>query len=312
MFKGLYDALPNLADTQALIANTVAAVPDVVATTHRQLHRYLPEWHDTLHDTAGYKDALLQNKGIAHYRHLVETCKVAPRYNQYGYNALSAVAESGPDQTKCIEFLLCYDINMNSPSHLNRLRTPLHLMIAHKNTELTLFFIHYTRNHGKVINFQLRDNKGHTPLLLAIKMMQKDIALCIIEQSKYSVEVAVNQVDHKGKTALDYAFILGQPEVTNALLGIGAKFGVVHDDLSNLDLYGLWHIREILNEVLYEPYDRKPEDYQYVDRRPIEDECVRKQLILRDIFSPPKKADNPGRREKPFTSKGSGVHINFR
>ncbi len=229
-WESVYNALPAREDvlngvgqaltaTTHVITKTATATPSVV---HRYSARYSPGLHETINKMAGYQQSLLMPQSLKNLRNLIEVCKVDPNYNRLGYNALHAVASGGTEPIECLQFLLRYRININSPTFPD-LRTPLHRMIAVKNIELTLFFIDYARNHGKNIDFSLQDENDDTPLLLATKMEQEEIALCIIEQIQYGSDIAFEKCDRSGKTALDHARRSGKSILAEVLSNIVAQ-----------------------------------------------------------------------------------------
>lgn len=282
--------------TTAAFSNTTAAVSGVIgagiASTHRQLQRYCPDLHEDLNRMAGYQTALLKPQTLDSLRYLIQTCKVDLNHNDQGYNALSAISQGGPDQTQRLQFLLCYSMDINSQAAKACDRTPLQLMITHGLEESVLFFINHARNKSKKIDFTIQDKNGNTALLLSIKMMQTDVALCIIEQNFYKVDIGLDLRDSKGRSALECAFILGQIHVFNALSKIAGQNGRVKTLISDPKHLQEPAIRDLLEERYALSFEEYSEEDKVIDMDSMEEieglekECLKGRNCIKAFFSP--------------------------
>lgn len=82
--------------------------------------------------------------------------------------------------------------------------------------------------------FTILDSENKTPLIAATLYGINDVAKRIINASQQAgINVQLNAVDRLGKTALDYALILGRTELVIALLKAGAS----HSSHSIISLY---------------------------------------------------------------------------
>ncbi len=285
----------QLRRTQQTVTTVATGVPAVLNGSVRQAHqgldRHFPVFYQTIKGIGGYEHALLEQQSIRSLHYLVTTCRVDPNYQESGRTALSAAVSGGPDQKERIQFLFEFcnkpGFNVHIRVLAERSRTLMHLLIAHKNEVLFIFFMEHARKNNIKINLSLKDDDQNTPLLLAIKMMQKGVALYILRQKKeYNLDVGMNQVDKEGRSALDCAIVLGEIEITHQLLCLGARCVAIKDDLSTIDGVSGLSIRAILHAVAYEPYAKKPEGFVHTDSlMRLEEQCLRNQYRLKTIVS---------------------------
>lgn len=209
------------------------------------------------HEIVAYQEDLLKPRNIMHIRHLVLEGKVNVHHDHFGFNALSGVASASmnlEDQKEGFKFLLQCRVNINSSSQLNHNRTPIHFLIINKNEGAVLFLMEHARERKCSIDFKRQDVHGNTVLLLAIKMMQPEVAFAILDQmKKFNADVGLDLWDVDGRTALDCAVILGQISITRALIALEAKPHAVANRFSNFAKFDEKVIRSMLESVDIDP-----------------------------------------------------------
>jgi len=193
------------------------------------------------------------------YLHTVRKVDLHTRRN--GFNALHRVALSplivGKHnfQREKLTYLLEQGVDPNAQTAADiYCNTPLHLMIANENTGAALFFIQECERLRIPLDFMRRDTFGCTPLLLASKLRQSEVALAIL--GKISFLAGWNAQDNTGMTALHYAAVLGQRKLYLALLEAGADPSITNnhgETASHVLEYSEAQISELLNRVEIHP-----------------------------------------------------------
>lgn len=129
------------------------------------------------------------------------------------------------------------DPNLRHPEN----GTFLHIIIADGMPELAIKIIAKLKElrSPKLCQFDytLRDAKGRTPLLLAVKLRQNAVIKELIALSKQGVNVEINLPDNEGRTPLMVAAALGNSEVVKLLLESDADLNAVDQLGRGLDFY---------------------------------------------------------------------------
>lgn len=247
----------------------------------------------SLNHYGGYQEAILQDNSLEDLRYLLLTRKINPNYNRWGFNALSSIASSPStdtaEQEEKIRVLFQYRVNVNSQATELDDRTPLQIFIVNQNPQGAIFFIYHALQQKIPIDFEIKDRFGCTALLLATKTAQQDIATCILQQrSIYSKTVDIDAQDCEHRTALDYAFILGQGPLIELLLSHKAKTNVIKD-CTSLEKYHEHTIRKILLSVGLKPDHRELLDAEkHIYSKTLVEKIFHRQLLCREIYKLPK------------------------
>lgn len=184
---------------------------------------------DQINNCMRYKQQLLSSYlSFDQFKYILETRKVDPNYAVDGFTPLHKVAIT-PDknQSRRIDILLNLGANINVQCNAEHHNTPLQLLIANENTSIAIHLIEKAKQLNKTVDLNIRDVNQCTPLLLAAKMRLTSLAIYLLQQSPGGC-INVNAQDCDGMTALHYAAALGQTEMAQMLIAMGA-----HKEVTN-------------------------------------------------------------------------------
>lgn len=153
---------------------------------------------------------------------MIKAQKVDINYSEDGVNPLHIAAIMPFDQEERIALLLTQEnVNMQTEHDFNN--TPLHLLIANENSFASKLLIGLANSKHIYINYKLQDANGRTPLLLAARLRQENIALVLVRQYERGEDIGLDMVDKNGYNAFDYAIVFGQVELAQKLFELGAR-----------------------------------------------------------------------------------------
>jgi ankyrin repeat protein len=183
-----------------------------------------------------------------------------PNSNDRGFNALHRSGGLGfpvAIAKKRISLLLECGIDPNSIDHagIGCNNAPLHAFIANERVNLLMHFIEEAEKFDSKIDFNVADFQSKTPLILAAKMRHEATAIYIL--IKGGNKINLNHQDKDGMSALHYACTLGQLNLAELLINMGAIINITNNkNRTPLDCIALTSKEEtesILKSVSIEP-----------------------------------------------------------
>jgi hypothetical protein len=158
-----------------------------------------------------------------------------------------------------LETLIMMGRNINKPLNSARQFTPLHYIIYSKSEGLAEYFIN-TVIKDNPIDYTVKDAEGTTLLILAAKMLKVSLIVSMLRHP--GARATINEKDIYGRTALHYAYALGQKD----LIGILQKTDGI--DLTVVDLNGIAPCEYLTTEEsfvrsLLESVDINPKRYPF-------------------------------------------------